>query len=179
MCSVFISLSTRPCLTSSFACIERDHFAVWYHADSQLKFMHTRALRKHFSNHILKTSHARSRLALCLCFSFFRLHFRIFFLKMLIEKEKNRYLFGFGDRYILSGSSWFINATHFDRNPISKSTVQKTVTCFFEAETVKNFAAKGQYPQKIMIRVWLFCNHFSKILIYLCQEQHKLMISIW
>ncbi|XP_018377388.1 PREDICTED: uncharacterized protein LOC108770338 [Trachymyrmex cornetzi] len=66
---------------------------------------------------------------------------------MLTEKERILLLMyrGFGDhvRSYQEVADLF-NAEHPDRNPISKSTVQKTVIRFFEAGTVKDRPRSGR-----------------------------------
>lgn len=69
---------------------------------------------------------------------------------MLIEKERTLLLIyqGFEDRIrSCQKIAALFNATHPDRNPISKSTVHKIVTHFFEIETLKtDLATEGRNP---------------------------------
>ncbi|XP_025160557.1 uncharacterized protein LOC112589889 [Harpegnathos saltator] len=66
---------------------------------------------------------------------------------MLIEKERILLLMyrGFGDRVrSYQEVADLFNATHPDRNPISKSTVQYTVTCFLETGIVQDRPRSGR-----------------------------------
>jgi len=63
-----------------------------------------------------------------------------FLLKIINPKRKNIAAYrGFGDCVrSYQEVTDLLNDTHPDRNPISKSTIQKTMTRFFETETVKD-----------------------------------------